>query len=102
VQCVLDCELVQAKLDLKQSQVALIGRFKANPDKVVGACRPLAAFIDLDIGYLAAVAVGSRGDHLAHHTPSPRTLVVVPSGLPPKYKNATVSRVLRPCTKHYI
>ena len=52
VQRVLDCEFVQAKLHLKQTQVALIGRFKTNPDEVVGACRPLAAFINPDIGYL--------------------------------------------------
>jgi hypothetical protein len=63
VQRVLDGEFVQVELNLKLAQIPLIGGFDADPDKVVGACRPLTAFLDGDVGYLAAVAVGSRGDY---------------------------------------
>ena len=66
VQRVFDGEFVQAELNLKLTQIPLIGGFDADPDEVVGACRPLTAFLDRDVGYLAAVAVGCRGDHLAH------------------------------------
>jgi hypothetical protein len=68
MQRVFDGEFVQAELGLKQAQVILIGCFDADPDEMVGPGRPLAALVDLDIGYLAAIAVSSRGDHLAHRT----------------------------------
>jgi hypothetical protein len=66
VQRVLDGEFVQVELNLKLAQIPLIGGFDADPDEVVGSCRPLTAFLDGDVGYLAAVAVGSRGDYPAH------------------------------------
>ena len=86
VQGVLDRQLVQAELGLKLAEILFIGGFNADPDEVIGSCRPLAALADRDLGYLAAVAVGSRSDYPAHraslarnsadHIPVSKTLLV--------------------------